>query len=149
MGGDLPSREAASPRFLVTALKDPMGANLDRIQIVKGWRDSKGELREKVHDVALSDGRRSFFGRVSRLRSTVDAETASYSNRIGDAMLAAYWEDPDFDPSEQAFYYARVIEIPTPRWNVYDAIRLGAEVPDDVPTEVQDRAYTSPIWYTP
>ena len=86
---------------------------------------------------------------VRRVGSSVDEGTASYTNDIGDAMLAAFWEDPDFDSAEQAFYYARVIEIPTPRWNVYDALRLGAKVPGEVPTRVQDRAYASPIWYTP
>jgi hypothetical protein len=86
---------------------------------------------------------------VRPIRSTADIANASYTNDVGDAMLAAYWEDPDFDAGESAFYYARVIEIPTPRWNVYDVARLGAKVPADVPTEVQDRAYTSPIWYTP
>lgn len=149
MGGELPARAAEAPTFLVSAMKDPQGANLDRIQIVKGWHDAEGELHERVHDVALSDGRRSFFGRVRRVGSTVDAESASYTNEIGDAMLTAHWQDPDFDPAERAFYYARVIEIPTPRYNTYDALRLGADVPPEVPTEVQDRAYSSPIWYTP
>ena len=130
-------------------MRDPQGANLDRIQIVKGWLGADGELHEKVHDVALSDGRRSFFGRVRPVGSTVDAASASYTNDIGDAMLSAHWQDPDFDPSERAFYYARVIEIPSPRYNTYDALRLGADVPPEVPTEVQDRAYSSPIWYTP
>ena len=151
MGGDLPLRFGGSgnPRFIATALKDPRGANLDRIQIVKGWRAADGSLHEEVHDVALSDGRRSVFGRVRPLRSTVDEATARYTNDIGDAQLVAYWEDEAFDPAQRAFYYARVIEIPTPRWNVYDAVRLGAPVPAGVPTQVQDRAYTSPIWYTP
>ncbi|MAG33997.1 MAG: hypothetical protein CL908_24220 [Deltaproteobacteria bacterium] len=149
MGGTLGHEGDGSPRFLVTALKDPQGANLDRIQIVKGWREANGSLHEEVYDVAVSGRHRRIFGRTRAIRSTVDVETASYSNRVGDAMLAAYWEDPDFDPAEHAFYYARVIEIPTPRWNVYDAVRLGADVPADTPTEVQDRAYPSPIWYTP
>ena len=149
MGGDLELRAGGTPRFLVTALKDPLGANLDRIQIVKGWREADGSLQEKVYDVALSDGRRAFFGRVRAVGSSVDVETATYRNDIGDPMLAAWWQDPDFDPAERAFYYARVLEIPTPRWNVHDAVRLGADVPKDVATEVQDRAYTSPIFYDP
>ncbi len=149
MGGDLPAKAGTAPRFLVTAMKDPNGANLDRVQIVKGWHASAGSLHERVYDVALSDGRTRWLGRVRPVGSSVDEATASYSNDIGDAMLVAYWEDPDFDPAERAFYYARVIEIPTPRWNVYDAVRLGAVVPDEVPTQIQDRAYTSPIWYTP
>jgi hypothetical protein len=149
MGGDLPPIAGPAPRFLVSAMKDPAGANLDRVQIVKGWHTSIGTLNEKVYDVALSDGRRPWLGKVRNVGSTVDVAAASYTNDIGDAILAAYWQDPDFDPAERAFYYARVIEIPTPRWSVYDAVRLGAEVPHDVPTSVQDRAYSSPIWYTP
>lgn len=149
MGGELRAAEGRAPIFLVAAMKDPLGANLDRVQIVKGWLDAKGELHEKVIDVALSDDRRAWFGRARDLMSTVEPETATYTNDIGDAELRAAWRDPDFDPNQRAFYYARVIEIPTPRWNVYDAVRLGAEVPDHVPTEVQDRAYSSPIWYSP
>lgn len=149
MGGDLNSGEGKTPGFLVTAMKDPRGANLDRVQIVKGWLEADGTLNEKVYDVALSDERRKYLGRVRPVGSTVDAETGSYSNSIGAASLDAYWEDPDFDAAESAFYYARVIEIPTPRWNVYDRVRLGATVPEGTPESVQDRAYTSPIWYTP
>ena len=130
-------------------MKDPNGANLDRIQIVKGWRERDGALREKVYDVALSDGRSNAPGRARRLRSTVDLEHATYTNDIGDAVLTAHWQDADFSADEQAFYYARVLEIPTPRWNNYDALRLGAEVPSNVSTEIQDRAYSSPIWFTP
>ena len=149
MGGDLLPKSGPAPRFLVTAMKDPNGANLDRIQIVKGWREADGALREKVYDVALSDGRKSVFGRVPPVGDTVDLAQASYTNDIGDAMLAGFWRDPEFDAEQSAFYYARVIEIPTPRWNVYDTVRLGADVPPEVATRVQDRAYTSPIWYTP
>ena len=141
MGGDLPARAhgAGSPRFLVMALKDPIGANLERIQIVKGWREQKGELREKVYDVAVA----------AKTGSTVDALHATYTNTVGTAELDAVWEDPDFDPREQAFYYARIVEIPTPRWTDYDAVRLASDVTPDAPKAVQDRAYTSPIWYTP
>ena len=149
MGGALPSAKGRTPTFLVAATRDPLGANLDRIQIVKGWRDGAGALRERVYDVALPSGRRGLFGGVRAVRSTVDVETARFTNDVGAAELRAVWRDPDFDPEERAFYYARVIEIPTPRWNVYDAVRLGAQVPPEVPTEVQDRAYSSPIWYTP
>ncbi len=149
MGGELPPAEGRTPTFLVAAMRDPLGANLDRVQIVKGWRDTSGTLRERVYDVALPSGRRGFFGGVREIRSTVDVETARYTNDVGAAELRAVWRDPEFDPEERAFYYARVIEIPQPRWNVYDAVRLGAKAPADVPTEVQDRAYSSPIWYAP
>jgi hypothetical protein len=152
MGSDLPSRsdgETRGPNFIVSALKDPDGAHLDRIQVVKGWRDVKGETHEKVYDVALSADRRSLFGRTRPVGSTVDVGQGSFGNSIGEASLAAVWRDPEFDPAQHAFYYARVLEIPTPRWNVYDRIRLNAQVPEDVPHTIQDRAYTSPIWYTP
>jgi hypothetical protein len=149
MGGDLPPRKADRPGFMVFAARDPVGANLDRIQIVKGWREANGSLREKVYNVAASDGRRIRRNRVKALESKVDIATASYSNSIGDPVLSAFWRDPDFDPEQRAFYYARVIEIPTPRWNSYDAARLGADVAPEAPRQLQDRAYTSPIWYTP
>ena len=150
MGGTLvPIDRAVTPRFAVVALKDPMGANLDRIQIVKGWRDRKGALHEKVYDVALSDGRKAGKnGKVKPLQSTADARTATYTNTVGEPQLRAYWQDPKFDARENAFYYARVLEIPTPRWTRYDAVRLGAEIPKAAPDEIQDRAYTSPIWFT-
>ncbi len=152
MGSDLPSRsdgETRGPNFIVSALKDPDGAHLDRIQVVKGWRDVKGETHEKVYDVALSADRRSRLGRTRPVGSTVDVAQGSFGNSIGEASLAAVWRDPEFDPAQHAFYYARVLEIPTPRWNVYDRIRLNAQVPENVPDAIQDRAYTSPIWYTP
>ncbi|MHC4617020.1 MAG: DUF3604 domain-containing protein [Planctomycetota bacterium] len=152
MGGDLRKAPAGkAPTFLVAALKDPIGANLDRIQIIKGWLDSKGELHEKVYDVAVSDGRK--IGRDGRCKTkvgnTVDVKNATWSNTIGDTELITVWKDPDFDAGELAFYYARVIEIPTPRWTAYDAMRFGIEMLDDVPMTTQERAYTSPIWYTP
>ena len=152
MGGEL-SRPAsgAAPSFLVAALKDPYGGNLDRIQVVKGWLDSDGELHERVYDVAVSDGRE--IGSDGRAReavgNTVDVENATWLNTIGDPELIAVWQDPDFDADERAFYYARVIEIPTPRWTAYDAFRFGIEMPDDVEMTTQERGYTSPIWYTP
>jgi hypothetical protein len=152
MGGDLRKAPAGkAPTFLVAALKDPIGANLDRIQIIKGWLDSNGELHEKVYDVAVSDGRK--IGKDGRCKkkvgNTVDVKNATWRNTIGDTELITVWKDPDFDAGERAFYYARVIEIPTPRWTAYDAMRFGIEMPDDVPMTTQERAYTSPIWYTP
>lgn len=151
MGGSLSSAEKDTAlRFMVVAAKDPDNANLDRVQIVKGWLDKKGELHEKVYDVALSDGRElDENGKTPPVGSTVDIEDASYVNSIGDAHLAAVWTDPDFNRKERAFYYARVIEIPKPRWTAYDAKYFGTKMADDVPMTVQDRAYTSPIWYTP
>jgi len=150
MGGDLPAKTSQTPRFMVMALKDPDGANLDRIQIIKGWLDRDGGLHEKVYNVAVSDGRRiRRDGSVEALKSTVALDRASYVNSIGDSQLLAYWEDPAFESEQRAFYYARVIEIPTPRWTDYDAVRLGAEILPGTKMEVQDRAYTSPIWYTP
>jgi hypothetical protein len=157
MGADLPARGAAAdraPGFLVSALRDPVGANLDRIQIVKGWRNEDGSLEEKVYDVALSDDRSArgvlgLFGGPRKLPSTVDLETATYLNTVGAAELRAFWEDPDFDPTREAFYYARVLEIETPRWNSYDVARFGLTPEAGVPRTVRDRAYSSPIWYTP
>ncbi len=151
MGGDLTAAPAgASPTFMLRALRDADGANLDRAQIVKGWLDNEGETHEKVYDVALSDRRKvGADGKASPVGNTVDVANATYTNTIGDPLLTAHWVDPDFDPNERAFYYVRVIEIPTPRWTAYDAKRFGVKMPDDVPMIVQDRAYTSPIWYTP
>jgi hypothetical protein len=152
MGGDLTSAPAgAAPTFMVRALRDPDGANLDRVQIIKGWLGADGETQERIYDVAVSDGRT--IGSDGRCRtpvgSTVDVGNATYTNSIGDALLMGYWTDPDFDPRQRAFYYVRVIEIPTPRWTAYDAKRFGIEMPEEVPMTVTDRAYTSPIWYTP
>ncbi len=151
MGGDLSrAPDGKAPTFLVGATKDPIGANLDRVQIVKGWRDADGGLHERVFHVALSDGRGvAEDGTVPPVGSTVDVASASYTNTIGDTHLAATWTDPDFDPDEHAFYYVRVLEIPTPRWPAYDARFFGDEIPDNVPVVTQERAYTSPIWYTP
>ena len=152
MGGDLrdvPS--GGAPRFMVRALRDPDGANLDRIQIIKGWLDNKGETHERIYDIVVSDGREiGADGRANEpVGSSVDIPSATYTNSIGDAVLSAYWQDPDFDPQASAFYYVRVIEIPTPRWTTYDAAFFGIKLPDNVPATIQDRAYTSPIWYTP
>jgi len=149
MGADLRSGEGA-PSFLVYALRDPIGANLDRIQIIKGWLDENGEQQEKVYDAAWSDDRvPGADGKLPAVGNTVDLRIPSWTNSIGAAELGSVWQDPDFDPSESAFYYARVIEIPTPRWTAYDAVRFGIDVPDDVDVIAQERAYTSPIWYTP
>jgi hypothetical protein len=152
MGGNLSNGSSGqSPKFMVRALRDPDGANLDRIQIIKGWLDSKGETHEKIYDVAVTDGRK--IGKDGRCKdpvgSTVDIEKATYTNTIGEAVLTAYWEDPDFDAKQEAFYYVRVLEIPTPRWTTYDAAYYGVKRPDRVPATTQDRAYTSPVWYSP
>jgi uncharacterized protein DUF3604 len=152
MGGDLRRAPAGkSPNFLVAALKDPIGANLDRIQIIKGWLDAKGETHEKVYDVAWSDNRKPDpkTGRLPSVGNTVDIPNATWTNSIGAGELIKVWKDPDFDPSQSAFYYARVIEIPTPRWTAYDAKYFGVKMPPEVPMTLQERAYTSPIWYTP
>ena len=139
-----------APTFLVSALKDGNGANLDRIQIVKGWLDADGELHEKVYDVAVSDGRKIAKGKVKKaVGSTVDLSTATYTNTIGDAQLTAGWTDPDFDASVRSFYYTRVIEIPTPRWTAFDEVRFGIKMDAEATRVLQERAYTSPIWYTP
>ena len=151
MGSDLTSAPAGkSPTFMVYALRDPIGANLDRMQIVKGWQDDKGELHEKVYEVAWSDNRKiGLNGKLPLVGNTVDLEAANWTNTIGASELLAVWKDPDFDPKEKSFYYSRVIEIPTPRWVLYDKVRLGAKVPEGVDLVHQERAYTSPIWYTP
>ena len=152
MGGDLrPRTGAGAPGFMVYALRDPIGANLDRIQIVKGWLDAGGKTHERVYDVSVSGDRK--IGQDGRcatpVGNTVDIAAANWTNTIGASELATVWTDPDFDPAQSAFYYARVLEIPTPRWVVYDAFRFGVEIPEDAETILQERAYTSPIWYTP
>ena len=151
MGGDLPRAKGKAPTFLVGALRDPLGANLDRIQIIKGWLDEQDVVHERIHDVAVSGGRAiDADGRCGTpVGDTVDVAGATWSNTIGAPELVAAWKDPDFDPRQRAFYYARVIEIPTPRWTAYDAKRFGLRLPKDVPMTTTERAYTSPIWYTP
>jgi hypothetical protein len=149
MGSDLPPGEGA-PSFLVYALRDPIGANLDRVQIIKGWIDAEGTPQERVYDVAWSDDRvPGADGKLPLVGSTVDLSIPSWTNTIGASELGAVWTDPDFDPALRAFYYARVIEIPTPRWTAYDAVKFGLDLPPDVPMVQQERAYTSPIWFTP
>ncbi len=149
MGGDLahgPSGQ--SPNFLIRAVKDPDGANLDRVQVIKGQRDSAGKLHEKVHNVAFSDNRD--LASNEPVGSTVDIPNAGYTNSIGDPELTVVWQDPDFDPAEHAFYYVRVLEIPTPRWTAHDAKNYGLkDLPAEIPMVIQERAYTSPIWYVP
>ncbi len=152
MGGDLSDApKGKSPTFLVAALKDPIGANLDRYQIIKGWLDAKGEVQEKIYDVAVSGARE--IGADGRCKTavgdTVDVENATWTNTIGAPELLAVWKDPDFDPEQRAFYYGRVIEIPTPRWTAYDAKRFSVKMPPEVPMTTTERAYISPIWYTP
>lgn len=152
MGGELEDIGEA-PSFLISALKDPDGANLDRVQVVKGWLDSAGDLNERVYDVVWSDmeGRRLFRGNIPSVGDTVDRATATYTNEIGSAELRTTWKDPDYVQGQRAFYYLRVIEIPTPRWILYDAVRFGIELPEDAlqSAVAQERAYSSPIWLKP
>ena len=153
MGSDLtPAPADAGPTFLVAALKDPYGANLDRIQIVKGWVDGNGETNEKVYNVAWGDDEKRKLdagGKLPPVGNTVDVENATWRNTIGDPELIATWQDPEFDPTLRAFYYVRVLEIPTPRWTAYDAKRFKLKMGPEVLMTTQERAYTSPIWYTP
>ena len=152
MGGRLNTPpKGAAPTFIVQAMRDPDWANLDRVQIIKGWLDADGKSNERIYDIAVSGDRK--IGADGRARTpvgtTVDIAKASYTNTIGAPILAAQWRDPDFDPNERAFYYVRVLEIPTPRWTTYDAVRFGVKLPTEVPATVQDRAYTSAVWYSP
>lgn len=143
--------KGAAPRFLIHALKDPNGAHLDRVQVIKGWRDKSGGLHEKIYNVAFA-GDRSVdpkSGKIAPIGSTVNFRDATYTNDIGEPQLATLWKDPDFDPEVPAFYYVRVLEIPTPRWTLYDAVRYGIKPPAEVPLVTQERAYSSPIWYNP
>jgi hypothetical protein len=150
MGGDLASNKRP-PTFTVLALKDPMGANLDRIQIIKGWVDVRGDVNEKIIEVVWSGERAidAATGKLPAVGNTVDLKTAKFTNTIGASMLIGSWTDADFDPAEGAFYYARAIEIPTPRWTTYDAVRNNLPLLDDVPATIQERAWGSPIWYRP
>ena len=151
MGGDLNNAPTGkAPTFLVAALKDPIGANLDRIQIIKGWLDAKNETHEKIYDVVWSGDRKpDAKGKLPSVGDTVDVPNATYTNTIGASELIKVWKDPEFDASQRAFYYVRVLEIPTPRWTAYDAKYFGITMPPEVPMKGQERAYTSPIWYTP
>jgi hypothetical protein len=141
MGSDLPPRQGERPTLLIRALKDPEGANLDRVQIVKGWLTLTGEVAEKIYDVALSGD--------TAADDTVDLQAVSYRNDIGAAELSVYWQDPDFEPTLPAFYYVRVLEIPTPRWTAYDRKYFDLQTPESFPTVTRERVYSSPIWYNP
>jgi hypothetical protein len=150
----LPKKAGKAPTFAVWALKDPNSGNLDRIQIVKGWYDQRGYGFEKIYEVVWSDEDKRQIdpasGKLPPVGNTVNVKKATYSNNsIGATQLRTVWTDPDFDASQHAVYYARVIEIPTPRWSTYDAALLGVEVPKGVPVTIQERAWASPIWYTP
>ena len=152
MGGNLSQAPAGKqPVFIIYALRDPDGPNLDRIQIIKGWLGKDGKTQERIFDVAVSGGRTIGPDGLCKtlVGNTVDVANATYSNSIGAPMLTAYWKDPSFDASQLAFYYVRVIQIPSPRWTCYDCKRFGIKMPDYVPMTVTDRAYTSPVWYTP
>jgi hypothetical protein len=151
MGGDLKAApKGKAPVLLVQAMKDPDAANLDRVQIVKGWLDKAGKSHEKVYDVVWSGNRKpGSNGRLPPVGNTVNVADASYTNTIGAPSLMTSWTDPSFDPAQKAFYYVRVLEIPTPRWTTYDAKHFGVKLPTDVPASIQERAYTSPIWYNP
>jgi hypothetical protein len=153
MGGDLQAgmkSKARAPTFMVWALKDPLSGNLDRVQVVKGWVDAAGTEHEKIYDVAWSGDRKpDAKGKLPPVGDTVDPKKATYENSIGATELAAVWKDPEFNPALNAFYYARVIEIPTPRWSTRDAAKLGIEIPGGLPATIQERAWSSPIWYSP
>ncbi|MFY8075302.1 MAG: DUF3604 domain-containing protein [Sphingorhabdus lacus] len=151
MGSDLKPGKGA-PSFIISALKDPIGANLDRVQVVKGWVDASGQMQEKVFDVVWGDAdkrQRSANGKIPAVGDTVNIAKASYSNSIGDPELQAVWSDPEFNASQKAFYYLRILEIPTPRWVLFDAIRYGAKLLPGTELKSQERAYSSPIWYNP
>ncbi|MCP4071495.1 MAG: DUF3604 domain-containing protein [Hyphomicrobiales bacterium] len=154
MGGDLttPTNGANAPSFLVAAMKDPLGGNLDRIQIIKGWLDTDGKTHEKIYNVTWGNADKRKLGsdgKIPLVGDTVNVAQATWTNTIGDPELSGVWTDPDFDPFQKSFYYARVIEIPTPRWTAYDQKRFGIKMSDDVKMKHQERAWSSPIWYTP
>jgi hypothetical protein len=155
MGADLPAMpsggKGTAPSFVVWAVKDPTSGNLDRIQVIKGWVGKDGLTQERVYDVAVSGGRKIDADGRSRtsVGSTVDVANATWTNTIGAGEMITVWKDPDFDPALRAFYYVRVIEIPTPRWTAYDAKYFGVKMPAEAMMTTTERAYTSPIWYTP
>jgi len=152
MGGDLKAAGAGQvPTFLIAAMKDPMGANLDRVQIVKGWVDSAGQTHEQIFEVLWSDPARRKLagGKLPAVGDTVDLTTATYKNSIGAAELVGSFKDPNFDPKQRAFYYVRVLEIPTPRWTAYDSVKYKVKMAPEVPMKLQERAVSSPIWYNP
>ena len=148
MGQDLPAADVGAPQFAIWAMRDPHSGNLDRIQIIKGWVDRDGNSHEKIFNVAWSGERQiDDSGKLHPVGNTVDPSTATYTNSIGKAQLSALWTDPEFDPEQEAFYYTRVIEIPTPRWTTFDALALGIEPPE--PVSLQERAISSAIRYKP
>jgi hypothetical protein len=151
MGRDLPKKAGKAPTFAVWALKDPESGNLDRIQIIKGFINKWGRTDEKIYEVAWSDDRKldPKTGKLPSVGNTVDVQKATYTNDIGDSQLSAVWTDPDFDPKQKALYYVRVLEIPTPRWSTYDSVSSGLPIPEGIPATLQERAWSSPIWYTP
>jgi hypothetical protein len=151
MGGELTrAPDGARPGFLIRAVRDPEGANLDRVQVVKGWLEADGTTREQVYDVVWSGDRKpGKDGDVPSVGTTVNVADASYTNAIGSPFLQTFWTDRDFDPARSAFYYVRVLEIPTPRWTTHDAKVFGVKIPEGAPVDVQERAYTSPIWFSP
>ena len=150
MGGSLDGAEGSAPTFIVAAARDPEGANLDRVQVIKGFLRADGTTGEAIYEVAWSGDRQpGTDGSLPPVGNTVDMETAEYTNDIGSAEFQAVWTDPDFDPAQPAVYYVRVLEIPTPRWTLYDKVRFGAEMPDEVPLVHQERGFSSPIWYSP
>ena len=152
MGGDLVAAPAGkAPAFVVRVLRDPDGANLDRVQVVKGWLGGDGKTHERVYDIGVSGGRTiGADGRCAELvGNTVNAKAATFTNTIGSPLFLAYWRDPDFDPKQHAFYYVRVLEIPTPTWVAKDIAFFGVDAPADATLVHQERAYTSPVWYTP
>ena len=151
LGADLPARSGdGAPNFLIAALKDPYSGNLDRVQVIKGWLNADGTRGEKVYDVAWSGDRTpGADGKLPSVGNTVDVANATWTNTIGAPELLTYWQDPDFDPDQRAFYYVRVLEIPTPRWTAYEAKRFQVEMTDNVPMTTTERAYSAPIWYTP
>jgi hypothetical protein len=153
MGGDLAAAPAGKKAsFLITALKDPMGANLDRVQVIKGWIDAKGNKKEKIFDVAWSDTDKrkpDAKGKLPSVGNSINMETLEVGSNIGDPELKILWTDPEFDPSLPSFYYVRVLEIPTPRWTAYDRKKFNLKMDKNVPMSQQERCYTSPIWYKP
>ena len=152
MGGDLTGGEGKTPSFLISAMMDPESASLDRIQVVKGWVDATGQSQEKIYNVSWSkeDTRTvGADGKLAPVGNTVDLSTGKWDNSIGAPELVSFWQDPDFDAGQDAFYYVRVLEIPTPTWPVYDALKFGLTLPDEVIKIQQERAYSSPIWYSP
>jgi hypothetical protein len=151
MGGNLSNAPTdKKPSFMIAAMKDPDNGNLDRVQVIKGWMDDKGETHEKIYNVVWGDADKRKLdanGKIPEVGSTVDLKTATWENTIGATELKTVWTDPDFKPEENAFYYVRVLQIPTPRWTLYDAVRYNVKMTEDVPMTLQERIYTSPIWY--